>query len=64
MDKPLWSDAPSWANYLAMDEDGTWFWYENKPTVHFEDYYAWNGGQVEKAKPIKRSWDKTLEVRP
>lgn len=29
--KPDWKDAPEWANWLAMDDDDCWFWYENKP---------------------------------
>jgi len=32
MSKPDWGDAPEWANYLAMDDDYTWWWYEKKPT--------------------------------
>lgn len=33
--KPSWKDAPAWAKYLAMDENGGWFWFEEKPTfVH------------------------------
>ena len=31
MNKPDWSKAPSWAKYLAMDQNGTWFWYAGKP---------------------------------
>ena len=30
--KPSWSDAPEWANWLAKDESGEWYWYENEPT--------------------------------
>lgn len=29
--KPSWDDAPSWAQWLAMDGDGTWFWFEEQP---------------------------------
>ena len=25
---PRWKDAPDWANYLAQDGDGSWYWYE------------------------------------
>lgn len=31
MDKPSWDNAPEWAKYLAMDEDGSWFWYQYQP---------------------------------
>lgn len=36
---PDWASAPDWANYWAMDRDGTSFWYALKPTL--KDYY-WN----------------------
>lgn len=29
--KPDWNDAPYWANYCAMDYDGTWYWFELEP---------------------------------
>ena len=29
--KPNWKDAPDWANWLAMNEDGAWTWFEEKP---------------------------------
>lgn len=29
--KPSWRDAPEWAQWLAMDAEGKWFWYESKP---------------------------------
>ena len=30
-DKPDWKGAPEWANWLAQDEDGPWFWFQLKP---------------------------------
>ena len=30
--KPDWNDAPEWANYLEIDDDGTWYWYAEEPT--------------------------------
>lgn len=29
--KPDWKDAPEWANWLAMDPDGGWCWFEKEP---------------------------------
>jgi len=26
-----WSAMPKWARWVAMDEDGAWFWYQHKP---------------------------------
>ena len=31
--KPDWTKAPVWANYVAKDQDGRWFWHEFKPTA-------------------------------
>ena len=31
--KPSWDEAPEWANWLAMDEDGSWGWFEVEPKV-------------------------------
>lgn len=33
MNKPDWKDAPEWAQYLAMDADGKWYWYEKQPIL-------------------------------
>lgn len=27
-----WDAMPAWANAVAMDESGSWFWYEKKPS--------------------------------
>lgn len=29
--KPDWKDAPEWAQWLAMDPDGDWYWFEAEP---------------------------------
>lgn len=26
-----WTQAPRWARYAAMDADGIWFWYAERP---------------------------------
>jgi hypothetical protein len=31
--KPDWSDAPEWAEWVAMDDDGEWAWFEKKPKI-------------------------------
>lgn len=31
MNKPNWEDAPLWANWLALDSNGAWWWYQDKP---------------------------------
>lgn len=41
--KPSWKSAPDWAKYLAQDGDGTWYWYEERPSVS----------------PLSRVWSRT-----
>lgn len=31
--RPPWDFAPAWANYIAQDLSGTWFWFEYKPDL-------------------------------
>jgi hypothetical protein len=59
--KPDWKDAPPWANYLAMDNDGGWFWYQNKPKY---GQFGWmlNGGYYLRYRHTDCS--DTLEKRP
>jgi hypothetical protein len=60
-----WKYAPEWANYLAMDADGDWFWYESEPAAAT---YAWDCGAVcmvlRHDFPPAAGWAKTLEARP
>jgi hypothetical protein len=39
--------APAWAKWLAMDKDGTWFWYEKKPfrQRNCNSFYSQSGRQ-------------------
>lgn len=33
--KPDWKYAPDWAQWLAMDGDGMWSWFSEKPEWDF-----------------------------
>ena len=61
--KPDWNDAPEWANYVAMDKNGDWFWYEYEPllTPGSHGFYVHTGknGRVE-----KKNWQESLQKRP
>lgn len=62
MNKPSWNDAPEFAEYLAMDSDGTWYWYEFKPEW---DGCRWNyTGGVMLAGELEEDASETLEKRP
>ena len=63
--KPSWDDAPEWAQWLAMDESGRWWWYEFKPVCK-EEYWLgddFGNGDMEEALPNTSFWDKSLEQR-
>ena len=67
LNKPDWKDAPKWAQSVACDEDGVWFWHEAKDPEQSED--GWNSdGDVLVAKDSGHDhvekWRETLEVRP
>lgn len=47
--KPDWKDAPAWAQYLAQDFNGEWFWYENKPYMGDMSDWVINGGRCYRA---------------
>lgn len=64
--KPEWKDAPEWANWLAQDLGGSWYWYEDKPT---SNGFAWGyGGRCvfvgNSVSVNRREWRNTLEKRP
>lgn len=58
-----WSKAPWWANYAAMDCNGIWYWFQNKPIATEHGYWDRNGGYVQ---PVldKSIWQSTLQEKP
>ncbi len=62
MNTPDWKDAPEWANWLAMDADGRWFWYKDKPEAGHSTFITQT--QVWEATPIKPDWKETRQQRP
>lgn len=61
---PDWKDAPEWAQWVAQDEDGDWYWYENKPRL-FDKHWMIDGGKTEfKFFDIHTpDWRETLQER-
>ena len=57
--KPDWKDAPPWANYLAMDDNGLWRWHAQQPVI--QEFYWHSGGRIA---PANSSWRDSLEARP
>lgn len=65
--KPDWKDSPEWAQWLAQDSNGKWFWYEREPLVHFQTWDAdlkAESSRVAEAKSDLVPWRETLECRP
>ncbi len=62
LSKPSWDDAPEWANYVAQDADGCWYWYEFKPKL-LADTYTDTIGAYHPVEAIA-GWQDTLEQRP
>lgn len=70
--KPSWKDAPQWANWLARDSDGRWYWYEDKPEIPQEVHNRWVANPNTRWEwqdvPVTVSWpdawEKSIEARP
>ena len=63
--KPDWKDAPYWAEWLARDKNGDWYWYEFEP-VDFTCDDKWNcrAGRAEIAHDSAREdWKETKQSR-
>jgi hypothetical protein len=63
-----WNDealVPTWANYIARDSDGHWYWFEGIPTRDSQVWYC-PTGQILPAcdiVPNFRIWEASVEYR-
>lgn len=66
MSKPSLDKAPEWANWLAMDPTGEWFWYERQPSINIEGigryWESWGTKQLAAESP--GPWWESLDCRP
>jgi hypothetical protein len=67
--KPSWKDAPSWAQWLAMDQGGSWYWYEVEPKLDpCEPNTMWVIGKdrtkTQHAAWFDEGWETSKEPRP
>lgn len=65
--KPDWKDAPEWAKYLSMDEDGEWYWFENKPAIFgdlWRTHHESDGKYCRSTDVSRVNWKESLEPRP
>lgn len=63
MKTPDWSQAPEWANYVAMDADGAWYWYSDEP-VSRVNYWHSTGGSTAFAGNSITIWRSSLTSKP
>jgi hypothetical protein len=62
--KPSWDKAPTWANYLAQDKSGCWWWYEKEPELGGWRW-EWGGDCATMAALCDNdAWKSTKEKRP
>ena len=63
--KPSWNDAPEWAEWLAQDEDGEWYWFGCEPYTK-DCTWVMDDGRASKAgfSEVDGDWSNTLERRP
>lgn len=64
-----WNDAPEWAEYVAMDESGEWWWYEKEPDDAPQEYgdgFWCNGGIETEYGDLYGGqwWGDSLQERP
>jgi len=67
--KPDWSKAPAWANWWAVDINGSAFWYAKEPVPELDDegddYGVWIGDSCPaKDEEWLTNWKETLCKRP
>lgn len=68
MNKPDWKDAPEWAQWLACDHNGCWWWWEYEPEIEGLEWISEMPGEgmeyAGKYFESNISWLATLERRP
>lgn len=61
--KPDWKTAPSWAQYLAQDPNGGWWWFEVAPRPAAMGWIVGQLGTRCERATIPGEWRKSLTVR-
>jgi hypothetical protein len=56
-----WSQAPEWANYVAMDKNGDWYWHQEKPQM-LKDRFGYSNNQQFYKSTMR--WRDSLQQRP
>ena len=61
--KPNWKSAPKWAQYVAQDANGVWFWHETQPQAKISGWIQQIGAYCTCEEP-NPNWKETLEAKP
>lgn len=63
MTRPDWKRAPKWAQWLAMDASGAWYWFAEKPAR--DDRLGMFCAGSEQCEAVRfDGWENSLECRP
>ena len=64
--QPDWSQAPEWAGYFAMDEDGEFYYFEQSPSMASWSWQPQSHGEVGETfnHSYKGNWQDSLRKRP
>lgn len=53
-----WNCLPAWAEYIAMDEDGSWKWYSDRPFRRLPEDTYWTEGYKISGEIPEHYWPK------
>ena len=64
--QPDWSQAPEWAGYFAMDEDGEFYYFEQSPSMTGCSWQSQSHGGVSETfnHSYTGNWQESLRKRP
>ena len=64
--QPDWSQAPEWASYFAMDEDGEFYYFEQSPSMASCSWQPQSHGESCETfnHSYKGNWQDSLRKRP
>ncbi|MGL4755865.1 MAG: hypothetical protein ACRCXB_26205 [Aeromonadaceae bacterium] len=61
--KPSWKDAPEWAEWLAQDKHGDWWWHNETTKTRISEFDS-VGAKESNTGEVLGDWRDTLERRP
>jgi hypothetical protein len=58
-----WGTAPDWAEWLAQDSSGGWYWYDTEPKLDDKMWYIQDGSALADERNAP-NWRNSLQRRP